>query len=388
MKSILFIIPGMLLSTFTYCQSINHSSISFNKNEYNFSLKESKKAITDTTLFKSISVIPLEADIRKHSGGKISRIYFDENTFFILDKGAEIINIYDKEGHHINTIKESGYDSKEYRTLADICVDTVNKELIVLASEPSKILIYSYQGEFLRENHLPTYYESIATDSKFIYLQDNNVVKGENSVTIFSRDLKNEKEVLEQTFQFKGHEVDKYTSCAFGRTLTQDSLIHLTQYFDNKIYTAQKGKVLSEYSMDFKEYTLPDTLLEKKMRPTEFLDICKRNNYISFITEVIENDKYLLFKTNVGLCVCKKEDGTITKYNEVIDSTTGFIINNIRTVGNTNNKMAVVWPISFIKDSQIMTVKESGFHSQTKKSSKQMLEINNNHSAILIIYEF
>lgn len=375
MKRILFIVLGILLSTFTYCQSTIHSSKDFNKNEYDFILKESKKTVIDTTLFKSITVIPLEANTRKYFGGKISRIYFDENTFFILDKSSEIINIYNKKGHYINSIKESGYGSKEYRRLADICLDTVNKELLVLASEPSKILVYSYQGKFLRENSLPTYYESIAMNAEFIYLQDNNVVKGENSVTIFSQDLKYKKEVLEHTFQFKGHEVDINIPFKFGRTLTQDSIIHLTQYFNNKIYTAKNGNVTSEYSIDFNECSLPDTLLEMKMRPSVFLDICKRNNYISFITEVIENKEYLFFNTNVGICLCKKQDGTITKYNEVIDSTTGFSINNIRTLGNTNNKMATLWPLTFIKDS-------------AKRKSPKLPELDNKNSAILIIYEF
>lgn len=375
MKRILFIVQGILLSTFTYCQSTIHSSKDFNKDEYDFILKESKKTVIDTTLFKSITVIPLEANTRKYFGGKISRIYFDENTFFILDKSSEIINIYNKKGHYINSIKESGYGSKEYRRLADICLDTVNKELLVLASEPSKILVYSYQGKFLRENSLPTYYESIAMNAEFIYLQDNNVVKGENSVTIFSQDLKYKKEVLEHTFQFKGHEVDINIPFKFGRTLTQDSIIHLTQYFNNKIYTAKNGNVISEYSIDFNECSLPDTLLEMKMRPSVFLDICKRNNYISFITEVIENKEYLFFNTNVGICLCKKQDGTITKYNEVIDSTTGFSINRLRTLGNTNNKMATLWPLTFIKDS-------------AKRKSPKLPELDNKNSAILIIYEF
>lgn len=375
MKRILFIVQGILLSTFTYCQSTIHSSKDFNKNEYDFILKESKKTVIDTTLFKSITVIPLEANTRKYFGGKISRIYFDENTFFILDKSSEIINIYNKKGHYINSIKESGYGSKEYRRLADICLDTVNKELLVLASEPSKILVYSYQGKFLRENSLPTYYESIAMNAEFIYLQDNNVVKGENSVTIFSQDLNYKKEVLEHTFQFKGHEVDINIPFKFGRTLTQDSIIHLTQYFNNKIYTAKNGNVISEYSIDFNECSLPDTLLEMKMRPSMFLDICKRNNYISFITEVIENKEYMFFNTNVGICLCKKQDGTITKYNEVIDSTTGFSINCIRTLGNTNNKMATLWPLTFIKDS-------------AKRKSPKLPELDNKNSAILIIYEF
>ena len=389
MKIRSFILFGGLLATSVCCQSMECKSKETGKEEHQFVLKESKTRMQDSLLFKSVTIIPLEMDTKKYAA-KIDRIYFDRNTFFLLEKNFQCVSLYDKEGHAKKTIMGIENSSQEYRKLADICIDKVRQELLVLASEPSKIMYYSYQGEFLREKALPTYFESIVTDGEFIYLQDYNVMKGEKEIMIYDMNLEKKQEALEVSRQFKGHEIFSNFSFTKGNMMTQDTIIHITRCFDNKIYCAENGKVSLEYTLDFEDNALPDILLEQKMRPSEFMRICREHNYISFITDVIENDKLMLFNTNVGFCVCNKPTGDITKYNYIIDSITGYDIENkMQIVGNTNNRLAMYWPLTFVKDSKIQPVKESSFYKRiSAQSSKLLPKIDNRHNAILVIYEF
>lgn len=384
-----FILFGGLLATSVCCQSMECKSEETGKEKHQFVLKESKMSVQDSILFKSITIIPLEVDTKKYAA-KIDRVYFDRNTYFLLEKSFECVNIYNKEGHSIKTIKKTGNGPQEYRNLADICIDKVRDELLVLASEPSKIMYYSYQGEFLREKALPTYFETIVTDGEFIYLQDHNAVKGEKEITIYDMNLEKRQEALEISRQFKGHEIFGNFSFTKGNMMTQDTIIHITRYFDNKIYCAENGKVSLEYTLDFKNNALPDTLLNQKMRPSAFMAICRKHNYISFITDVIENDKLMLFNTNAGFCVCNKQTGDITKYNYIKDSITGYDIENkMQIVGNTNNRLVMYWPLTFVKDSKNQPVKESSFYKRiSAQTSKPLPRIDDSHNAILVIYEF
>lgn len=386
-KLILFPFFCFLLYAFTSCKSTYCDGGKRSIDKRKFVLKESKSIIQDSILFKSITVLPLEAD-----GGKgakiIDRIYFDNNMIFTLNKSSELINIYDSKGRHIKTIKKIGYGPQEVRHLADICVDKMNQELIVLSSEPSKILYFSYQGEFLRERALPTYFESITTDGQFIYLLDNNVTNGEKAMTIYNKDFTKSRETLEVSRIFKGHEIYELPRTIWGNQMTQDENIHITKKFDNTIYAAEKGKITPEYFLDFQQSTLPDTLLKKKMRPSEFLKICKENDYITIITDVIENDKLLLFKTNVGFCVCNKQNGSMTKYRQIEDSATGLILKCIQTVGDTRDKLAVVWSLKYIKDIMELHSRHSTDENTNIKLFNQFNISNDKHDSVLIIYEF
>lgn len=386
-KFVLFLFFCFPLLVFANCKSAYYDGVKQTKDKREFVLKESESTLQDSMLFKSITVLPLEADGEK--GAKfIDRIYFDDNVIFTLNKSSELIDIYDSKGHNIKAIKKIGYGPQEVRHLADICVDKVNKELVVLSSEPSKILYFSYQGEFLRERTLPTYFESIATDGQFIYLLDSNVINGEKAVTIYNKDFTQVREALEISRSFKGPATCEFMRPALENQMTQDEKIHITKKFDNKIYVAKKGKISAEYSLDFQQSFLPDTLLEKKMKSADFFKVCRDNDYIATITDVIENDKLLLFKTNVGFCVCNKQNGSMTKYREIEDSVTGLILKRIQTVGNTSDKMAVVWPLNYIKKIMELQSKKSLGKDMNMKFFNQLMSLNDGCDAVLIVYEF
>ena len=157
---------------------------------------------------------------------------------------------------------------------------------------------------------------------------------------------------------FENNELGTVTLFGHGNSMTQDSSIHIVRGFDNTIYEAKYGKVYPKYKLDFKECTLPESLLESKMKPFEFLDLCREKHYVVSLEEVIENSRRVLFTTNIGLFVCDKQSGEMTRHLFLLDSTVDVGSSNVQVIGNTN-KIVVAWPVARLKNMMDVSLEHS-----------------------------
>ena len=67
----------------------------------------------------------------------------------------------------------------------DVAIDK-RKNQLVLLTEPSALLRFDAEGNFISSRKLPGYYHSIALDGDFIYLENETYANGrlsENSIT-------------------------------------------------------------------------------------------------------------------------------------------------------------------------------------------------------------
>lgn len=349
--------------------------------------KEAAGALEDTAFFKSKVILPLETNDLALIG-QIGRIYMANDTLFVLDKNFQSIIIYNKDGKYVNSIRNVGAGPKEYVELGDICVDNVNKELIVLCTRPSKVQFYSYQGKFLREKYLgELFYTHLGTDGKYLYFQDDTNINESKEIAIYDQHLNHKADTLEHGKVFKNNESGTVNRFGQGNAMTQDSSIHIVREFDNTIYGAKNGIVYPKYRLDFKQHTLPESLLESKMKPFEFLDICREKKYVISLKEVVENSKFLLFTTNIGLFLCDKQSGEMTRHIFILDSTLGMGSSDVQVIGNTN-KIAVVWSISRLKSMMEARLKNPQDKGVNMDFVKKLNEMDDENNAILFIYEF
>lgn len=345
--------------------------------------KESLGALKDTTFFKSAVMLPLETNDSSLIGNT-QRIYKAEDNLFILNAYFNKIVIYNKDGKFINSIHNKGNGPKEYIDLGDICVDNRNKELIVLCTRPSKLQFYSYEGKFLREKDLgDNYYAHIGTDGKYIYLHDGSNINQSKEIAIYDRELNHLGDTLEYANTFKNNEIGTVNHFGSGHCMTQDSSIHFTKEFDNIIYEAKNGKVYPKYILDFKEHTLPIDLLDSQMKPFEFLELCSDKKYVISIRNIVESPEYLLFTTNIGIFVCDKEKGEMTRYSFIADSMFGTSTSRIQTIGNSN-KVAMVWPVSQLK----MMTKNILETKSNKVFIEKLRSLDDEANPILFIFDF
>lgn len=377
--------PFVFVLCFILCISCKNSRVENNARILTF--KEAGGVLNDTSFFKYKKILPLETN-NQALIGQISRIYMAEDALFILDKNFRSVVIYDNNGRYVNSIQNIGAGPKEYIDLGDICVDNTNKELVVLCTRPSKVQFYSYQGKFLREKSLgDQYYTRLTTDGEYFYFQDDVNVNKKQEIAIYDRQLNHKSDMLEHGKEFENNDLGTVALFGQGNSMTQDSSIHIVRGFDNIIYEAKDGEIYSKYQLDFKERTLPENLLASKMKPFEFLDLCRKKQYVISLKEILENSDFLFFTTNIGLFVCDKQSGEMMQYLFLSDSMLGIGSSNIQVIGNTN-KIAVVWPVARLKNMMKTTLEHSSKENLNMEFIDELNAMDDENNAILFIYGF
>lgn len=382
MKPTIFILCFILFTCYKNSNARDHNI----PDVKTFTFKEAGGVLEDTVFFKSKKIIPLETNDLALIG-QIDRICMAEDTLFVLDQQSNSVIVYDKDGKYINRIRNVGKGPKEYINIGDISVDNLNKELVVLCAHPSKVQFYSYQGKFLREESLgERYYSHLGTDGRYIYFHDNTNVNKKKEVAVYDRQLNHKADILEHGKVFENNELGTVTLFGHGNSMTQDSSIHIVRGFDNTIYEAKYGKVYPKYKLDFKECTLPESLLESKMKPFEFLDLCREKHYVVSLEEVIENSRRVLFTTNIGLFVCDKQSGEMTRHLFLLDSTVDVGSSNVQVIGNTN-KIVVAWLVARLKNMMDVSLEHSSKNKLKMEFINKLNAMDDENNPILFIYE-
>ena len=99
----------------------------------------------------------------------IDRVLSHADKYYLLDTRMKQVLIYDTLGHYINSIRKIGNGVGEYVSLKDMAIDRANNHLLLLA-QPSMILYYTLDGDYIKQTRLKGYHNSIGVDEKFIYL--------------------------------------------------------------------------------------------------------------------------------------------------------------------------------------------------------------------------
>jgi hypothetical protein len=113
--------------------------------------------------------IPL--DSKNGPIGLISKILFYKDRIYIADnRKSQAVFIYDTLGNSVRKIDERGKGPKEYYGLGDICIDTLNEELILDDRLTQRRLYYDLDGDFLRtEETKINILNMVITNKSFIY---------------------------------------------------------------------------------------------------------------------------------------------------------------------------------------------------------------------------
>lgn len=155
-------------------------------------LSDIQKFLVDTVYFKNYRIAFLETNDNSLLR-KITRIYSDDNKLFVLDKSLNKVVIFDMNGNYLTHIHKAGNGPSEYLSLMDLCLDTDQKQLILLCGQPNKIMKFNYVGEFIKEQTVSDLYFNILSNSGFIYgnkLEINTNNQDEFELTCFDTDMK------------------------------------------------------------------------------------------------------------------------------------------------------------------------------------------------------
>ncbi|MCM1532940.1 MAG: 6-bladed beta-propeller, partial [Ruminococcus flavefaciens] len=294
-----------------------------------------KYPAADTEFFSHTDIVPLETNDSSLLAD-ISKIMFEDDFMAIADYRGNQICLFDYEGRHIRTIRHIGRGPKEYISLSEATLDRENKRFIIFDDKTYKLKFYTYDGTW-------------AGDKEYKLLVHNMTVADGKLYLLNSPSMNNKKYVTELPLNEDSQPVPLFNftrpqNCSLypsgSRISNCGRNVLLSQRFDYTIYEIADDKVLPKYTVDFGAAdcrSIVDELEDEKLEDA----LIKNRNLVYGITDMMETDKLLIFKTNLsGTVVYDKQSGQ-TRYCATI-KVGGIPVSTSSTATTENNTDKVV----------------------------------------------
>lgn len=209
----------------------------------------------------------------------------------------------------------------------------------MLLTEPSALLRFDAEGNFISSRKLPGYYHSIALDGDFIYLENETYANGrlsENSITAIHG---------EETTGLLEPLIEIAPFCFIaGHQLSASSPVLFTRKFDNTIYKLENQSVSPSYTIDFMNETFPEDAKDKVYDCRDLNKFSTEKGLVYLMTDVTETSEHLLFRTNLfdRLYILSKWDDAVRKYDYIFQSEYGYNLHGYTPVGSEKERICFV----------------------------------------------
>lgn len=202
-----------------------------------------------------MSFIPLQTTDESIIG-KISKIHYRGNKFYILDSQQKVIFIFDEQGNFLSKIDNKGKGPCEYIDIWDFYVDNTGFIQILSQTFPAKIIVYAPDlscKEIIVKGWAGDNFSPLGKG--YIIYSPNGANQSEKRYYLFYADK--EGNVLDKwlpSHNYAGYSIDHRPFSSFGDTL----LFH--KPFDNHLYQiTPQGNISVRYVLDFGKYQIPES---------------------------------------------------------------------------------------------------------------------------------
>lgn len=180
----------------------------------------------------------------------LHKIFFHDDKVLTLDIfGCRCIKVFDRTGQFLSKIRAYGEGPGKYLEFDDAII--VENELIILGVYPPKLMWFSLEGEFLREEKLDKYIGSgvYSEIEKRYYFYSDSRVPGEHFVKSVDKNFQDTLSYLPyRENDFEGN----YSSR--NNFLKNDGEIFIGKAFQDTIWTFEESKMVPKLVFDFGKY--------------------------------------------------------------------------------------------------------------------------------------
>lgn len=235
-----------------------------------------------------VEYVPLASDSAALLAG-IDRVVFQDDIFYVLDKGGKQVVLFDRQGKHLKTIHKVGSGPGEYTELGDMDVDRSGNVYLSDLNTHS-ILVYRTGNE----NDVETirigepFLDFAVTDSH-IYI--GSIYRdGALKVNLAAWDRKeNHLEVLKENTRPEGNDLPFMASHYLYRS--GERLFYYERFLDS-IYLLQDGEAKPYVTLRSSRLPSPDEIAAwVRGNPVERLQ--KSRQYLSDIMACCETSDYI-----------------------------------------------------------------------------------------------
>ena len=268
----------------------------------------------------------------------VDQVVLADNRIVLLGNFARNVFIFNTSGKHIATIEASGKGPGEYVLAQDICIDYDKKELVLLASVPSKLMFYNFEGKLEREYGLEN--ENFSLNNIVVNKKQllGNYGPGQDScVGIAFWNPENKKfEFQREATLTQPYKAPVVTE---GMYMLQGEQVTLVKDFDRTIYTYRDGKLSPRYRLDFGEQNFLNIWMEE-MGDSDFVNKTLMQGYIYKLQNVKETSGLIYFSINngKGIGIIDKQTRQAVLYQKMKDEYFGFDFDRMKPVSDAENK--------------------------------------------------
>ncbi|WP_434035525.1 6-bladed beta-propeller [Formosa sp. 4Alg 33] len=327
----------ILITVFISCNSENE------KKGILVKFDNSNTIINYTDYMDSIYYIKLD---NKYPLANISKAKYSNGNFYILDKAASAIVVFNKSGEYINKLEKFGRGPDEYSGITDFDINPSTNNISILDGNRKKIMEYNQKGKLINDFLIKDFVRSLISLSNgdyLFYTPDLNVGNYRRGLWKVNNKGEFTQQLLNIDKDFKFVFLRPFYFCEIN-----DSLIGIAGEDTDNIYHISNNKVYSKYKFNVNP---PMSDSYKNKSPTE-INLKKINNPLYTKIAYFETENYVLtgftnFKKNKIIIYSKKDQ-------KIIEGSS--VINNIDKVEGIptecifeNSIVSFVDPISFIE---------------------------------------
>ncbi len=197
--------------------------------------------------------------------GRIMDAMFTKDFIFIHHNGTPLLTQFDRKGNFIRYIGSVGRGPEEYTLIREFSIDESNRIIYLQLNWLRKILVYSFDGKFVKSINLDQEYGRIWWVRDSIFLCFGEPSKG-NEKYVFT-EINGNEDILQT---IKNYNTWKDPP-AFGRSMSFpgqkffyqfNNTLHFKGKYNDTIYTYDSyNKIIPKFYVDLKEYKLPPEMI-------------------------------------------------------------------------------------------------------------------------------
>lgn len=180
----------------------------------------------------------------------LNKIFFHDDKILTLDIfGCKCIKVFDQTGQFLSKIRAYGEGPEKYMGFDDAII--VNEELLLIGVYPPKLMWFSLEGEFLREEKLDKYIGSgvYSEIEKRYYFYSDSREPGEYFV-------KSVDENFQDTLRFLPYSENDFQGNYSARNnfLKNEGKVFIGKPYQDTIWTFEESKMVPKLVFDFGKY--------------------------------------------------------------------------------------------------------------------------------------
>lgn len=337
-------------------------------------IQENNTGFTQDIFEPPLIVIPQTTD--QSLLGRIEKMILNDSVIFMKDTQRQTIWAFDTLGRYMFNIAPQGRGPGEYVSLTDFTVNRQDKELIVYASTPGKLLFYDFSGKFKSEIPLTGYYDEITYYAGKLVCITARMTDYDHYIHTYriTDGQLTEESKTDLPYQCKN------SFYAYGAQLQCSKHLHFTRRNDPTIYRYTPNGPQVLFRINFGKHSLPAQLSDKEISDTEYSTLMR--NYITSIINLKEMSGKYFFTTNYpGIFLITEAPLQIKYIHHFKDKELGIFQNALIPLEETsNNRLAFQKKVSDLKVETSFPGKRPGWFTE------KVNQMNEDDNPVLFFY--